>query len=95
MENKKDYIEINGDKCCEVDNCMCVKHEDGKKYCLGCGNVMLARKSEQKVFLYEKKTKPTIRIYPYSIFRKTEKTAPGREESDRQKCIGYCEASRG
>lgn len=49
MENKKDYIEINGDKCCEVDNCMCVKHEDGKKYCLGCGNVMnkiFARKSE-------------------------------------------------
>lgn len=39
-----------------------------------------------------KKRTNSIRIYPHPIFRKTEKTAPGREEPDGQKRIGYCKA---
>ena len=42
----KDYIEVNDKKCCEVDNCMCVKYKNGKKYCMGCGNVVPARKEK-------------------------------------------------
>ena len=35
----KEYVEVNEKKCNEVHNCMCVKEEDGKTYCRGCGNV--------------------------------------------------------
>ena len=42
----KDYVEVNDKKCCEVNNCMCVKHKNGKKYCMGCGNVVPARKEK-------------------------------------------------
>ena len=42
-----------------------------------------------------KKRTNSIRIHPHPIFRKTEKTAPGREESDGQKRIGYRKTSRG
>lgn len=37
METK--YVEVNERKCNEVHNCMCVKRENGKCYCMGCGNV--------------------------------------------------------
>lgn len=43
----KKYIEVNDKKCCEVDNCMCVKHENGKKYCMGCGNVVTTGKEKK------------------------------------------------
>lgn len=43
----KDYFEVNDKKCDEVDNCMCVKTENGKKYCAGCGNVI--KKGEGKM----------------------------------------------
>lgn len=42
----KDYVEVNDKKCCEVDNCTCVKYKNGKKYCMGCGNVVQARKEK-------------------------------------------------
>lgn len=43
--------------------------------------------------LYEKtnsKRTNTIRIHPHPIFRKTEKTALGREKPDTQKRVRYC-----
>ena len=46
----KDYVEVNDKKCCEVDNCMCVKYKNGKKYCMGCGNVVPARKDKYWTF---------------------------------------------
>lgn len=31
----KDYVEVNNKKCCEVDNCTCVKYKNGKKVLYG------------------------------------------------------------
>lgn len=36
----------NDKKCCEVDDCTCVKYKNGKKYCMGCGNVVPTRKDK-------------------------------------------------
>lgn len=35
----KDFVEVNETKCTEVNNCMCVKENNGKQYCRGCGNI--------------------------------------------------------
>lgn len=39
----KDYVEVNEEKCDEINNCMCAKEVDGKQYCRGCGNVQPER----------------------------------------------------
>lgn len=31
----KDYVEANDKKCCEVDNCTCVKHKKWQKVLYG------------------------------------------------------------
>ena len=42
-KNMKTYVEVNEEKCSEVNNCMCTKEFDGKTYCRGCGNVQPER----------------------------------------------------
>ena len=46
----KDYVEVNDKKCCEVDNCTCVKYKNSKKYCMGCGNVVPTIKDKYWIF---------------------------------------------
>ncbi len=37
--NRNEFVEVNREMCCEVENCKGTSKKDGKTYCRGCGNV--------------------------------------------------------
>ena len=41
MIDVKKLVQVDETKCSEVNNCLCTSENDGIKYCMGCGNVVI------------------------------------------------------
>ena len=41
MIDVQKLVQVDETKCSEVNNCLCTSENDGIKYCMGCGSVVI------------------------------------------------------